>query len=224
MSTAFTPRLDILPEAQRNLWPELGRTPRDFTLYGGTAIALRLGHRQSIDFDFFAQTSFEPDTLLKEIPYLKGAIVRQSSPNTLTATVDRRGPVQVSFFGDLNLGQVEAPDQIEDPYLAIASLIDLSGTKAKVIIQRVEPRDYIDIHALMTKGRIPLANMLAAASVIFGPQVNPLDALKAIAYHQDPALVGLSDQIKRDLVKAVQAVDPENLPALTPIRTWRAGA
>lgn len=224
MSTAFTPRLDILPEAQRNLWPELGRTPRDFTLYGGTAIALRLGHRQSIDFDFFAQTSFEPDTLLKEIPYLKGAIVRQSSPNTLTTTVDRRGPVQVSFFGDLNLGQVEAPDLIEDPHLAIASLIDLSGTKAKVIIQRVEPRDYIDIHALMTKGRIPLANTLAAASVIFGPQVNPLDALKAIAYHQDPALVGLSDQIKRDLVKAVQAVDPENLPALTPIRTWRAGA
>jgi Nucleotidyl transferase AbiEii toxin, Type IV TA system len=224
MSAAFTPRVDILPGAQRRLWPELGGTPRDFTLYGGTAIALRLGHRQSIDFDFFAQTSFEPDALLKKIPYLKGAVIRQSSPNTLTTTVSRGGPVQVSFFGDLNLGQVEAPDVIKDPDLAIASLIDLAGTKAKVIIQRVEPRDYIDIDALMNKGGIPLANMLAAASVIFGPQVNPLDALKAIAYHEDPALADLSDQVKRDLAKAVQDVDPENLPKLNPIRKWQEGA
>jgi hypothetical protein len=76
----------------------------------------------------------------------------------------------------------------------------------------------------MTKGGIPLANMLAAASIIFGPQLNPLDALKAIAYHNDPALAGLSDGVKRDLVKAVQATDPENLPTLRPIRKWQAGA
>jgi len=223
MSTAFNPRLDILPEAQRRLWPELEGTPGDFTLYGGTAIALRLGHRQSIDFDFFAQTSFEPDALLTKIPYLKGAVVRQSSPNTLTTTVERNGGVQVSFFGGLGLGQVEAPDFIKDLNLAIASLIDLAGTKAKVIIQRVEPKDYIDIHALMTKGGVPLANMLAAASVIFGPQVNPLDVLKAIAYHQDPSLAGLSEEVKRDLAKAVQATDPENLPTLNAIRTWQDG-
>jgi hypothetical protein len=224
MSTRFIPNLDILPDTQRRLWPELGGTPGDFTLYGGTAIALRLGHRQSIDFDFFAQTSFEPDTLLKEIAYLKGAVVRQSSRDTLTTTVDRGGPVQVSFFGGLGLGLVEAPDFIESPNLAIASLIDLAGTKAKVIIQRVEPKDYIDIHTLMTKGGILLANMLAAASIIFGPQVNPLDALKAIAYHEDPALAGLPDEVKRDLAKAVQATDPENLPTLRPVRMWRAGA
>jgi Nucleotidyl transferase AbiEii toxin, Type IV TA system len=224
MSTNFVPCLDILPDAQRRLWPELGDTPTDFTLYGGTAIALRLGHRQSVDFDFFTQTRFEPDVLLKKIPYLKGAVVRQSSPDTLTTTVDRGGPVQVSFFGGLGLGQVEAPDFVENSKLAIASLIDLAGTKAKVIIQRVEPKDYTDIHMLMTKGGIPLANMLAAASIIFGPQLNPLDALKAIAYHNDPALAGLSDGVKRDLVKAVQVTDPESLPTLRSIRKWQAGA
>src|SRR5579872_989451 len=224
MSPAFTPRVDVLPQAQRRLWSELGDTPSEFTLYGGTAIALRLGHRQSIDFDFFCQTSFEPDTLLKDIPYLRGAVIRQSSPNTLTTTVDRGGPVQVSFFGALDLGQVESPDVIKDPNLAIASLIDLAGTKAKVIIQRVEPKDYIDIAVLMSKGGIPLANMLAAASAIFGPQVNPLDALKAIAYHEDPSLSDLSDQVNRVLFMAVQAADPENLPTLHPIRKWRAGA
>ena len=162
--------------------------------------------------------------MLRKIPYLEGAVVRQSSPNTLTTTVNRSGPVQVSFFGGLDLGQVEAPDFIQDPGISTASLLDLAGTKVKVIIQRVEPRDYIDIHALLTKGGIPLARMLAAASVIFGPQFNSLLTLKAIAYHNDPALAALSDDIKRDLVKAVQATDPEKLPALNPIRTWQATA
>jgi len=46
-------RLDILPPAQLALWPELRQIPAHFVLYGGTAIALRLGHRQSVDFDFF---------------------------------------------------------------------------------------------------------------------------------------------------------------------------
>ena len=46
----FQPRVDILPPPQRTLWPELDATPDDFTLYCGTALALRLGHRQSGDF------------------------------------------------------------------------------------------------------------------------------------------------------------------------------
>jgi hypothetical protein len=40
----FTPRVDVLPASQRRLWEELGATPPHFVLYGGTAIALRLGH------------------------------------------------------------------------------------------------------------------------------------------------------------------------------------
>src|SRR5580700_1882136 len=83
----FEPRLDVLPPAQRRLWPELSTTPEDFTLHGGTAIALRLGHRQSVDFDFFAARPFAPYTLLQTVPYLKGATVRRSAANTLSATV-----------------------------------------------------------------------------------------------------------------------------------------
>jgi Nucleotidyl transferase AbiEii toxin, Type IV TA system len=75
MSAVFSPRLDILPDAQRRLWPELAQTPEDFTLYGGTAIALRLGHRQSVDFDFFAFAStFEPVILLQRVPYLRHSV------------------------------------------------------------------------------------------------------------------------------------------------------
>src|SRR2546429_6402157 len=85
----FEPRLDILPPAQQRLWPELSGTPEEFTLHGGTAIALRLGHRPSVDFDFFSSTPFNPDTLLPGVPYLPGATLRQSSAETLTVTAER---------------------------------------------------------------------------------------------------------------------------------------
>jgi hypothetical protein len=68
----FQPRLDILPPAQRALWLELDATPGHFTLYSGTALALRLGHRQSFDFDFFSREAFGPGALAREIPYLAG--------------------------------------------------------------------------------------------------------------------------------------------------------
>ncbi|MCX6903020.1 MAG: hypothetical protein NTW03_06000, partial [Verrucomicrobia bacterium] len=42
--------LNALPTAQRTLWPELEQVPRHFVLYGGTALALRLGHRPEPPF------------------------------------------------------------------------------------------------------------------------------------------------------------------------------
>jgi Nucleotidyl transferase AbiEii toxin, Type IV TA system len=75
---SFTPKLEILPAAQRLLWQELGAIPGGFTLYGGTAIALHLGHRQSIDFDFFGDHAFAPfsDPGLRELaPELQQRLV-----------------------------------------------------------------------------------------------------------------------------------------------------
>ena len=109
----------MLPPAQQRLWPDLAGTPPEFTLYGGTAIALRLGHRPSIDFDWFANEPFAPNDLMERVPYLKGAAARQSSPNTLTVTVDRGGPVQVSFFGGLGLGQVAPADIAAGPQIKV---------------------------------------------------------------------------------------------------------
>ncbi|MBF0334499.1 MAG: nucleotidyl transferase AbiEii/AbiGii toxin family protein, partial [Alphaproteobacteria bacterium] len=57
--TRFAPRLDILPPAQRRLWDALSAVPPEFVLYGGTAIALHLGHRRSVDFDFFGEDGFD---------------------------------------------------------------------------------------------------------------------------------------------------------------------
>ena len=127
MSATFTPRLDILPAPQLKLWPELMTTPNHFTLYGGSAIALRLGHRQSIDFDFYSLKTFEPHSLLRDVPYLKGAVIKQSSPNTLTVSIDRGGPILLSFFGDIDLGQVAAAELAEGPRIQVASLLDLAA-------------------------------------------------------------------------------------------------
>jgi len=59
----FNPDLSILPLPQLRLWSELDATPETFTLYGGTALALRFGHRSSVDFDFFSNQLFDPDDL-----------------------------------------------------------------------------------------------------------------------------------------------------------------
>lgn len=218
MPNTFTPRLDILPPAQQRLWPELAKTPGHFTLYGGTAIALRLGHRQSVDFDFFSPESFEPHTLLESLPYLKAAAVRTSAANNLTITVDRGGPVQVQFFGNFDLGQVDAAEMTQDTRIQVASLLDLAGMKAAVVTQRAEPRDYLDIHALLTKASIPLSKMLAAASVIYGNQFNPLTSLKAIAYHGDANLAALPESVRSYLSDAVHSTDLSKLPVLKPVR------
>src|SRR5215471_17599622 len=71
MPSTFEPRLDILPESQRRLWPELDAVPSDFVLYGGTALALQLGHRVSEDFDFFSSAGFDPDRLRSRLPFFR---------------------------------------------------------------------------------------------------------------------------------------------------------
>jgi nucleotidyltransferase AbiEii toxin of type IV toxin-antitoxin system len=218
MTPTFSPRLEILTAAQRKLWPELAETPAEFTLYGGTAIALRLAHRQSADFDFFALESFEPGTLLQKIPYLKGASLRQAAPNTLSVNVDREGTVQLSYFGGLGIGQVALAENVEGPGFKVASLIDLAGTKVVILPQRVELRDYLDIHALLTKAEIPLAEMLAAAHIVYGDQFNPLLTLKALAYHEYFTLAELPKSVRNDLADAATATDFQKLPTLTAFR------
>jgi hypothetical protein len=88
---SFIPKVTILPPPQLHLWPELDATPEGFTLYGGTALALRLGRRTSVDFGFFSNAALDPDQLAQTVSYLKGAERVQVAPNTLTCRVDRQG-------------------------------------------------------------------------------------------------------------------------------------
>jgi hypothetical protein len=110
------------------------------------------------------------------------------------------------------------------PGIKVASLIDLAGLKVAVVTQRAEQRDYIDVHALLTKANIPLADMLAAAAIIYGGQFNPLLSLKALAYFDDLALAELPTAVRQDLVAAVTATDPRHLPSLTAIKRKAKGS
>jgi IS1 family transposase/transposase-like protein len=53
LTMLLEPKTGILPEAQKKIWPCFQDMSKDFVLYGGTAVALRYGHRTSVDFDFF---------------------------------------------------------------------------------------------------------------------------------------------------------------------------
>jgi hypothetical protein len=212
--TSF-PRLDILPPGQQRLWPELAVVGADgFVLYGGTAIALHLGHRQSVDFDFFTDRSFHAEALIARFRFLRGAELLQTQLNTLTVlTASEIGPVdeadpanrvKISFFGGLEFGRLEGPKRTPDGVLEIASLQDLLAHKLKVLLQRVESKDYIDIDALLQHG-LDLARGCAGARALF-KAFAPQECLKALTYFKDPSLDSLSEPLKRRLVNATAGV------------------
>lgn len=211
----FSPRLDILPEAQRRLWGELSALPGEFTLYGGTALALHLGHRESVDFDFFGNRPIDVSSLEDEIPFLSGAKVTQRAKNTLSVLVDRGAPVKVSFFGVPKLPRLAPPVIAEDIGLRIASLLDLAGTKASVVQVRGEAKDYIDMDALIRIGGINLSTALAAAEKLYGSSFNPEITLKALSYFDDGDLRELPADLKSRLAAAVDKVDLDHLPSLS---------
>jgi len=209
----LSPRLHTLPSSQRELWSELAATPPEFVLYGGTALALRLGHRTSEDFDFFSNRSFQPSELERRISFLEGSTRLQSAPNTLVSRVDRKGPVKVSFFGGLTLRRVQDPEKVEGPGFPVASLLDLAATKVKVVQDRAEAKDYIDLSRLLEEG-VDLARALGAALAVYGSSFNPLLSLKALSYFADGDLSSLSDAVRLRLSEAVRKVDPNRLPAI----------
>ncbi|MBM3857688.1 MAG: nucleotidyl transferase AbiEii/AbiGii toxin family protein [Verrucomicrobia bacterium] len=205
---SFKPHLEILPKAQQQLWKQLRPASKlGFVLYGGTAIALQLGHRLSVDFDFFSEKKLEKDLLRAAFPFSKNATLLQDREETLTLLVpfENETSVKISFFGNLQFGRVDSPRQTDDGVLEIASLEDLMATKLKVLFQRVEAKDYIDIAAMIQHG-VSLAYGLAAASMMFGSAFQPSECLKALTYFHGGDLELLTKDTKNILIKAAAAL------------------
>lgn len=204
----FAPRLDVLPDEQRQLWPNL-RPAADlgFVLYGGTAVALRLGHRRSVDFDFFTERSLDKESIRRQLPFFDGSTVLQDRPNTLTvlAPGNTASHVKVSFFGEIDFGRIGEPEGTADGVLQVASLDDLMALKLKVLFQRAESKDYQDIAAMIAAG-VSLERGLAGASLFFGASFAPAEALKALVHFKGGDLNQLASPERELLVRAVSSV------------------
>jgi hypothetical protein len=208
--SGFRPRLDILPPAQRQLWDQLQPARNlGFVLYGGTAIALRLGHRVSVDFDFFSDSSLDRNSIKVRFPFLGQASVLQDDRQSLTFLIpsfDRKqSDVKLSFFGLIRFGRIGTPDLTTDEVAQLASLDDLLATKLKVVLQRAEAKDYQDISAMLAEG-VQLARGLAGARALYGVDFQPSEALKALTYFEDGDLNSVASTDRAQLTTASKAV------------------
>lgn len=212
MPDRFDPRIEILPPAQQEIWSQLAPAPDlSFVLYGVTAVALHLGHRISIDFDFFKTEPLEKGRIEASFGLIDKARTIQEDENTLVLDVPMpSGRVRVSFFGGLALGRINDPLLTNDRVLLVASLEDLLATKLKAILDRAEAKDYRDISAMLAAG-ISLEKALGAFAQMY--RRDPGLPLRAIGFFQDgdlPSLPQADQELLRSARDAIAEV-PETV-------------
>ncbi|HXS93611.1 MAG TPA: nucleotidyl transferase AbiEii/AbiGii toxin family protein [Candidatus Limnocylindrales bacterium] len=124
--------------------------PAEFVLYGGTGLALQLGHRVSEDFDFFSSAAFDPERLRSRLPFFRNLDLANPDAwahrkhDNLEAFIDRGGAVKVAFFGGLDtLNRIEEPRRASGSRVQVASLVDLAGMKMRMIQVRGSWKDYV---------------------------------------------------------------------------------
>ena len=192
-----------MPRAQRRLWPELGPSVAlGFVLYGGTAVSLHLGHRRSVDFDFFTDRPLNAAAIRRGFGFGGSAKTLQQTKDTLVVLFSG---VKLSFFGGLRFGRVGDPHLTTDGVTEVASLQDLMAHKLKVILQRAEKKDCADI-AAMLRADHSLSRGLAAARLLFGAAFQPAESLKALSYFKDGDLARLSPDDRHTLISEAAVV------------------
>ena len=184
------------------------KTLDDFFLVGGTALALQLGHRLSIDLDFFNQKPFDTQLLISHLSSNYNFRANSISTNTILGFI---GETKIDF---LSHQYPLVNDLIQADGFRFGSLEDISAMKLNAIVhsgQRL--KDYWDIYFLLEK--MPLSRMLESYQTKY-PASSPIIALKALSYFDDinqalhkPMLlrkINLS-QLKKRILQAVDQPD-----------------
>ena len=138
---------DILDKQRRLLLPLFKKIKPDFYLAGGTGLALQLGHRDSIDFDFFCQENFDTVRLYRTIQEIfVGFKIKkiQEEKNTLTIILDDK--VKLSFF---SYPYKLIKPLLSDKYLNVATVPDIAVMKFSAIVSRATNKDYIDLYFIL---------------------------------------------------------------------------
>ncbi len=170
---------EILSPAQQGLLTLIKEFGPKFSLCGGTAIALHIGHRESIDFDLFTSDELNIDVLRKK---LSGAdkyfsvIVKNEDEYTVIV----KG-VKITFLrypfpfkGVIWLDEV----------VQIPDLLTLSAMKAYALGRRSKWKDYVDLYVILSKYH-SLKEVVKKAEAMFGNEFNEKIFRAALAYFED---------------------------------------
>lgn len=152
---------------------------RSFFLVGGTAIALYLGHRRSIDFDLFTSTPLNKYRIKQRLNTLK---FRQTP---LFEDVDQLHillhGVKVTFF---HYPWIVNHHNVPGVLFPIPSLISLAAMKAFALGRRAKWKDYVDLYFLL-KDHFTIEEISAECKTIFGDQYAEKLFRQQLAYHKD---------------------------------------
>ena len=171
--------LEILTPKQYELLPFVSHFKRSFYLVGGTAIALHIGHRHSIDFDLFTAKKMNKSRIRKQI-------YESSFPQkTLYEDVD-----QVHFYiNEVKMTFFHYPYPVAHPemlqgIISIPSLLSLSAMKAYALGRRAKWKDYVDLYFIL-KGYFSVKDISTEADRIFGQLFSEKMFRIQLSFHKD---------------------------------------
>lgn len=171
---------EILDQKRQTLLPKIKLVGESFYLAGGTALALTIGHRDSIDFDFFCEKDIDTKMLFENC-------VRTFSPLTVTKTQEEENTLSVTIAEEVRLSFFSYPYPLIEPSinsdgLFLASLTDIGAMKLSAILSRSTLKDYVDLYFILKT--ISLAELLASTNEKFG-NIDQNLILKSLVYFDD---------------------------------------
>lgn len=171
---------NILDKKRLDIFPLFRNFKDSFYLAGGTALALQIGHRDSVDFDFFSQKDINTKELferLREIFKGHKLLKIQEEPNTLTVLID--DSIKISFF----TYKYKLIDKTSsDKNITYASIQDIACMKLSAITGRASSKDYIDLYFILKL--FSLSNLLMKSSEKH-PELDRNLILKSLVYFED---------------------------------------
>jgi len=174
---------NILDQKRLDLLPFFKNFKKDFYLGGGTGLALQIGHRDSIDFDFFKEGEIETQKLFNDLEEFFGKhhlLKVQEERNTLGLIVD--DSIRLSFFG---YKYKLIKELVDEENLKLASVEDIGCMKLSAITGRASSKDYIDLYYIFQN--ISLSDLLERSSEKF-PDLDRNLILKSLVYFKDVSL------------------------------------
>ena len=169
----------ILTEKQNELLPYLQLFKRKFYLVGGTAIALHLGHRRSIDFDLFCKTNINKKDIRKKLGRVPFKIIKISEDSDQIHFVINN--IKITFFN--------YPYEIEHPlrlgqYFSLPTLLSLASMKAYALGRRAKWKDYVDLYFIL-RDHYSIEEISKEAIKNFGQFYSEKLFREQLAFHKD---------------------------------------